>query len=54
MRTIKSFRGSGRDAGADKLELTLHKIFEWRNAAAATLHMAPGSVLAEHVAYKIA
>jgi hypothetical protein len=54
MRTIKSYRTSGRDASANKLELLLSKILEWRDAAAATLHMAPGSVLAEHLAYKIA
>jgi len=54
VRTLKHLRESGRNARADALEGLRDEVLAWRSETAAALGMAPGAVLAEHLALKIA
>jgi hypothetical protein len=53
-RSLKKDREGGRDEVADKKEELLSRILGWRDRTAAELCMAPGSVITEGVARKIA
>lgn len=53
-RTLDDWRARGQDQRADAHEALYKSLVQWRQAEAARLRMAPASVLADHLAFKIA
>jgi len=53
-RTLAALRSAGREVRADRLEVLLTRITDWRDATASRLHIPPVAVLSAGLARKIA
>ena len=53
-RTLDDWRARGQQSRAEAHEALYKQLVDWRQAEASRLRMAPASVLADHLAFKIA
>eukprot|EP00656_Telonema_subtile_P057668 TRINITY_DN9540_c0_g1_i2.p1 TRINITY_DN9540_c0_g1~~TRINITY_DN9540_c0_g1_i2.p1 ORF type:complete len:517 (+),score=151.30 TRINITY_DN9540_c0_g1_i2:1335-2885(+) len=51
---VRYYEQSGQPHKAQQLQGLKHKLFEWREAVAIMLGMAPGAVMPDHIAMKVA